>query len=1750
VTTPTIEGTAEAGATVVVEILNGTDSIFTTTVEADSNGEWTAPISDVNGNPVLPGDGTYSVHVTATDLAGNEATDSSYSFELDTTVNEVGFHMVEDLANDTGFTDDDQYTSNRNPEFQWTSDEDLTATFSIYDENGHLLEGKTYTEDFTAGENSWAVPSGAPLNDGDYTVTVTFTDAAGNVLSKDINGDPISVNLTVDTVPPELTVGLTHDSDSGTKGDWLTSDEAVGDGDSSNADTATTYDVDKDSDPVSVTGQELTNAGLSISGTTETGARVSVYVNDVLVSNDDTVIDGDERYLDVTNGDGSWTFDLSALTVGDGLNDYAGGISTNVIKIVSEDQAGNESTIIQTLTVDSNVSAGSIALDTSDSSDTGTIGDFLTSDTTPTLTGSTESGAVVQLYLVDSNGDETLVGTDVADGGGLWSVSVDESTFYNDENVVEEGSYTFKIVVTDEAGNQDSTTQNITISSAPDEPEVSISEDSAGEFFGTDNDFITNDVTPTFTVDVEANTSLVVTRNGETVSGGAWNTETEYEFTENLGDGTYEYVFTSTDSNGLTNTHTQTVVIDSSYADGDLTLGVLDISNSGDDDYDEMNPDGTPDVITTNFTAPILTGTAEPGSKTLMYVSEMFATEADALAAVNGYDLEDATEVSLDVNGKWAPVPVLSNGDGYYVITIISEDLAGNRQDESTIINLDTSAPAPPSFILTTDEGEEVTGDALDSITDLTPRFEGTADTSDEVTTVVTVYGSTGSVAVSFVADVAADGSWSYQVGGHGAEWLTGDDYTVEVVSTDRAGNVSTYDTYEFTVLQDTGASPTVGLLSSDDTGDDSDGITSLSNVLQPDGELTLTGSSVAFSDVEIYLQEGGSRVLVSTVTAGENGTWSYTLEDTPADGEYDYVVVTVSNGQESDPFTLEVDSSVEDATVNLFSDTGSDASDWITSNPTLTGVVEKGSTVKIIATDVHDASNTEAITVNPDDFAKVNGEWVYTASGLSSELADGEYSITVMDTDVAGNTSTVVLGNTLVLDTELDTPTTIRLVANDDSELSVTEGIIDGSGGIAKYTDLGGDYSSSASDDVTYVSDLGITGTAEAGAEVRLSMTCNDKDYLSGVTITAADDGTWSYNPDDLGDGNYTASIVVVDAAGNTSPTVELKFEVDAVATTTARIDLADDNDTYTADATPTLTLWGDSDSTYLLYCKEQGEDDSAYVLVDRGSFNSDSESSYTAENALAEGHYVYTLVTVDEAGNVQKSSEYTIHVDLTAPEAPDDAADISVNTSDGTSTLTSLVDGYLYTDDNETVVTVNVADDVLYVVLTNGGDYSEEVRVVNGVATFPLFGSETAMKDGSYDYHFEFYDNVRNHDENNDLPFTLVVDTNAPDTTIDFSSTSDRGASDTDLLTSGDTLLFEGKITETDEDVSTSEIDTIAVAITVDGVEHTYTASGIEFDALGDWSHVFAADVNAGTAAGTLTYDSGGNWTFTYGEDGTELDSGTYTAEITVTDMSGNESSASLDNDKSIDVDNNDINAPDLTVLDLTHLGIGTYFSAQNGSDDYRLELSFHGRDGADLPETTTLDYSNNGTASTTLDIEDATYVEAKIIDVGGAESETTFIDLDSTDLDFSSEVETSATTVSSITMKLVGDIDGDGVQDTVTDTVAVNIADGSWEWDFNLDASDKLAEGNYTLSFEALSGQDGEGNSVSTTINADTSATWSYDFTVLADEMAMESDNQNFSSGEADSGGSGGGEGGVAETVEIDATVHTDYVEGNVA
>lgn len=90
-------------------------------------------------------------------------------------------------------------------------------------------------------------------------------------------------------------------------------------------------------------------------------------------------------------------------------------------------------------------------------SDSGALGDSLTNDTTPTVTGTAAAGAIVKLY--DSDGT-TLLGTAAANGSGNWSIT---------SSTLSEGTHTLKATQTDSGANTSplSVGLAVTIDTAP-----------------------------------------------------------------------------------------------------------------------------------------------------------------------------------------------------------------------------------------------------------------------------------------------------------------------------------------------------------------------------------------------------------------------------------------------------------------------------------------------------------------------------------------------------------------------------------------------------------------------------------------------------------------------------------------------------------------------------------------------------------------------------------------------------------------------------------------------------------------------------------------------------------------------------------------------------------------------------------------------------------------------------------------------------------------------------------------------------------------------------------------------------------------------------------------------------------------------------------------------------------------------------------------------------------------------------------
>ncbi|MBG2692230.1 Ig-like domain repeat protein, partial [Klebsiella oxytoca] len=241
--TPTLSGTAEAGATVT--IYDGETVLGT--VVAGEDGRWSFTPDTLN-------EGSHSLSTTVTDKAGN-VSERSPVFELtvDTVVTPVsGLQVTDDVAGHTGPLASGDLTNDATPALSGTAE--AGATVTIYD-------GDTVLGTVVAGEDGrWSYTPDA-LDEGSHSLSTTVTDKAGNVSER----SP-AFELTVDTVVTPV------------------------------SDLQVTDDVAGHTGPL--TSGDLTNdATPALSGTAEAGATVTIYDGETVLG---TVVAGEDGHWSFT----------------------------------------------------------------------------------------------------------------------------------------------------------------------------------------------------------------------------------------------------------------------------------------------------------------------------------------------------------------------------------------------------------------------------------------------------------------------------------------------------------------------------------------------------------------------------------------------------------------------------------------------------------------------------------------------------------------------------------------------------------------------------------------------------------------------------------------------------------------------------------------------------------------------------------------------------------------------------------------------------------------------------------------------------------------------------------------------------------------------------------------------------------------------------------------------------------------------------------------------------------------------------------------------------------------------------------------------------------------------------------------------------------------------------------------------------------------------------------------------------------
>ncbi|HCN9854819.1 TPA: Ig-like domain-containing protein, partial [Escherichia coli] len=335
-------------------------------------------------------DGNYLYQVRVIDAAGNVGATDSQNVVIDTIAPDpaVKTIAISAITTDTGLITNDFVTSDTTLAVSGT----LGAALSAGEFAQISIDGGTTWQNLSVSGLTWTYLDGRTLTDGNYNYQVRVIDTAGNI------GATASQIVTVDTTAPlaskTITIAGISDDTGLSSSDFVTRD--------------TTLTVR------GVLGAALgANEFAQIS--TDNGAT---WVNVTLAADGLNWSYVDGRTL--TNGTTTWQVRVV---------DLAGNVGAT----------GSQSAQIDTVNPAQVLTIASISTDTGSSAT-----DFITSDTSLTLTGSLgaglASGEVAQISL---------------DGGATWTTLTTNGTqwTYTDSRTLTDGSYVYQVRVLDLAGN-------------------------------------------------------------------------------------------------------------------------------------------------------------------------------------------------------------------------------------------------------------------------------------------------------------------------------------------------------------------------------------------------------------------------------------------------------------------------------------------------------------------------------------------------------------------------------------------------------------------------------------------------------------------------------------------------------------------------------------------------------------------------------------------------------------------------------------------------------------------------------------------------------------------------------------------------------------------------------------------------------------------------------------------------------------------------------------------------------------------------------------------------------------------------------------------------------------------------------------------------------------------------------------------------------------------------------------------------
>ena len=410
-----------------------------------------------------------------------------------------------------------------------------------------------------------------------------------------------------------------------------------------------------------ILGDKLTNNKLpTFSGKTEAGSRVTLTI-------------AGQTLQTITDTQGIWRISVEKPLV-DGEAIY---------QVTAMDVAGNSKTLTESVQIKTTLLPTTLQLNGRP--------DFLTHQTTPTLSGHSEAHADIQITIGGQ------VYSTIADEKGNWSIDI--------QTPLGQGAHSLKVKITDKAGNSETLSETVQIDTVLPAAEATLAQNSDS---GVKGDHLTQEKAVTLVGKTKPGSAAVVEFAGQeypVVVGkdGAWQV-TLPAVTE---DKVYDYQVKVTDNAGNVGVfHGQFTVDTQITLTASLDLASQENSNAS----------------ITQLKRPQISGTADPDSKIIAEFKGQIKT------------------VYTDNQGKWSlsfDVDAEVGKENNY--KIVAKDAAGNQKTvEQSFSYLPSSGGAgeahPPMLSVVLDVGSD-SGKLGDYITNIKmPKFTGTATKDAKIT--------------------------------------------------------------------------------------------------------------------------------------------------------------------------------------------------------------------------------------------------------------------------------------------------------------------------------------------------------------------------------------------------------------------------------------------------------------------------------------------------------------------------------------------------------------------------------------------------------------------------------------------------------------------------------------------------------------------------------------------------------------------------------------------------------------------------------------------------------------------------------------------------------------------------------------------------------------------------------------------------------------------------------------------------------